>query len=213
MIRILSDCSAWAPALVPLTVLFLSSCGGGSTATDAAPATASGTLATVSGDPCGIEGSGHQIQSCTPTTGTIPTINSLSPSCAPAGEPAFSLYVNGLNFAASSVVRWNGSDRPTTFDSSSALATQISANDIAAAGTAAVTVFNPAAGGGSLRRISTEAASSPSSRWVNTLALIPGRLVRRSVKRFGPSMSSRITSSAQRSPIRSIAWAVAQASS
>src|SRR5882762_3867316 len=149
MIRILSDCGAWAPALVPLTVLFLSSCGGGSTATDAAPATASGTLATVSGDPCGIEGSGHQIQSCTPTTGTIPTINSLSPSCAPAGEPAFSLYVNGLNFAASSVVRWNGSDRPTTFDSSSALATQISANDIAAAGTAAVTVFNPAAGGGS----------------------------------------------------------------
>jgi WD40 repeat protein len=68
MIRIISDCSACAPALVPLTVLFLSSCGGGSTATGAAPATASGTSATASVPPCGIEGSGHAIpfSSCTP---------------------------------------------------------------------------------------------------------------------------------------------------
>jgi YVTN family beta-propeller protein len=47
-------------------------------------------------------------------------------------------------------VRWNGSDRPTTSDGSiNGLTAQISASDIAAAGTAVVTVFNPAPGGGS----------------------------------------------------------------
>jgi YVTN family beta-propeller protein len=84
----------------------------------------------------------------------VPTISSLSPSCAPAGEQVLNpfvngqLLVNGQNFAASSVVRWNGNDRPSTFFSNSQLSAQISASDIAAAGTAGVTVFNPALGGG-----------------------------------------------------------------
>jgi DNA-binding beta-propeller fold protein YncE len=46
-------------------------------------------------------------------------------------------------------VRWNGSDRPTTVDAINGLTAQISASDVAAAGTAAVTVFNPGPGGGS----------------------------------------------------------------
>jgi hypothetical protein len=87
----------------------------------------------------------------------VPTINSFYPSCAPAGEQFVDsvdnqLVVSGLNFVASSVVRWNGTDRPTTLDSNSLgkiLTAQISASDIAAAGTAAVTVFNPPPGGGS----------------------------------------------------------------
>ena len=53
-------------------------------------------------------------------------------------------------FVAGSVVRWNGSDRPTTSNGSiNGLIAQISASDVAAAGTAAVTVFNPGPGGGS----------------------------------------------------------------
>jgi YVTN family beta-propeller protein len=84
----------------------------------------------------------------------VPTISFLSPSCAPAGEQFVDsvdnqLTVVGDNFVPSSVVRWNGSDRPTTFDSNAVLTAQISASDIAAAGTAAVTVFNPAPSGGS----------------------------------------------------------------
>jgi len=82
------------------------------------------------------------------TSGSVPTIQVLSPSCAPAGEPV-QLEVVGLNFVASSVVRWNGSDRPTTMDAVNGLIAQISASDVAAAGTAAVTVFNPGPGGGS----------------------------------------------------------------
>jgi YVTN family beta-propeller protein len=60
------------------------------------------------------------------------------------------LEVVGLKFVSSSVVRWNGSDRPTTSNGSiNGLIAQISASDVAAAGTAAVTVFNPGPGGGS----------------------------------------------------------------
>ena len=62
------------------------------------------------------------------------------------------MTVGGLNFVTGSVVRWNGSDQPTTLYPNSdgeILTAQISASDVAAAGTAAVTVFNPAPGGGS----------------------------------------------------------------
>jgi hypothetical protein len=85
----------------------------------------------------------------------VPTISALSPSCAPAGEQFVDsvdshLTVVGSNFLAGSVVRWNGSDRPTTSNGSiDGLTAQISASDIAAAGTAVVTVFNSAPGGGS----------------------------------------------------------------
>jgi 6-phosphogluconolactonase (cycloisomerase 2 family) len=85
----------------------------------------------------------------------VPTTSSLYPSCAPAGEQFVDsvdnqLTVVGENFVADSVVRWNGSDRPTASNGSiDGLIAQISANDIAAAGTAVVTVFNPPPGGGS----------------------------------------------------------------
>ena len=78
----------------------------------------------------------------------VPTIDILYPSCAPAGEPV-QLEVVGVNFVASSVVLWNGSDLPTTSNGTvNGLSAQISASDVAAAGTANVTVVNPAPGGG-----------------------------------------------------------------
>ncbi len=94
----------------------------------------------------------------TSSSSPAPMINSLSPSCVPQGEQSLSpdgqLLVNGQNFVASSVLRWNGNDRPTIFHSSGQLTAQIPASDIAAAGTAAVTVFNPAPGGGSSNSLS-----------------------------------------------------------
>lgn len=78
----------------------------------------------------------------------VPTLATLVPSSAAAGGPAFTLTVTGTNFLTSSIVRWNGGDRATTYDSSTQLRAAITAADIAAAGSAAVTVFNPAPGGG-----------------------------------------------------------------
>jgi hypothetical protein len=82
------------------------------------------------------------------TPNPAPTVASLSPASAAAGSGAFTVTVNGTNFGSDSVVRWNGSDRPTTLVSATQLQAQISAADVAAQGTRSVTVFNPAPGGG-----------------------------------------------------------------
>ncbi len=78
----------------------------------------------------------------------VPTISGLDPSSAIAGGPAFDLTVNGANFVNGAVVRWNGANRTTTFVNATQLIAAIPTTDIATAGTASVTVFNPAPGGG-----------------------------------------------------------------
>ena len=82
-----------------------------------------------------------------PVTVTIvapdPVITLHSPTTVTAGGPEFTLLVNGTGFLTSSVVRWGGLDRPTTYVSATELQAQIPATDIAVAGTAQVTVFTP----------------------------------------------------------------------
>ncbi len=88
------------------------------------------------------------LQALAPVDNPVPALSSLSPASAPAGGPAFTLTVNGSNFVPSSVVRWNGSARATTFVNAGQLTVAISAGDIAAQGSAQITVFNPTPGGG-----------------------------------------------------------------
>lgn len=78
----------------------------------------------------------------------VPTVASLGPGAAFAGDPDFTLTVTGTNFVVTSTVQWNGSPRTTTFVSSAALQAAITAADIATVGTATVAVVNPAPGGG-----------------------------------------------------------------
>ncbi|MCX6616467.1 MAG: IPT/TIG domain-containing protein, partial [Acidobacteria bacterium] len=87
-----------------------------------------------------------QVQA-TSSTNPLPAISSLSPAGATAGDAGFTLTVIGANFLPGSVVRWNGADRGTTYVSGSQLSATISANDIGTAGTANVTVYNPAPAG------------------------------------------------------------------
>ena len=78
-----------------------------------------------------------------------PAITGISPTSATAGGGAFTLTVSGINFIDGiSAVRWNGVDRATTFVSATQLTAAITAADIATAGTALVSVFNTAPGGG-----------------------------------------------------------------
>src|SRR5205823_5471742 len=77
-----------------------------------------------------------------------PTLSSIIPSSATAGGAAFTITVAGANFLNSSIVRWNGTSRTTSFISSATLTAGILASDIATGGNATVTVFNPAPGGG-----------------------------------------------------------------
>jgi subtilisin family serine protease len=83
-----------------------------------------------------------------PGPNPVPAVTSTLPVSAPAGAAALSLTVNGTGFVGSSVVRWNGADRVTTFVSSTQLRAAISAADLAVPGTAQITVFSPAPGGG-----------------------------------------------------------------
>jgi photosystem II stability/assembly factor-like uncharacterized protein len=77
-----------------------------------------------------------------------PTITTISPTRKTAGDTGFTFTVNGTNFVSGSVVSWNRTDRTTTYVSDTQLTAAITASDIATAGTASVTVFNPVPGGG-----------------------------------------------------------------
>jgi len=78
----------------------------------------------------------------------VPTVTSLQPASAVAGTGPITLTVNGSNFTTGAVVRWNGADRATTFVSTAQLRATITAADVAAIGSAQVTVFVPPPGGG-----------------------------------------------------------------
>ena len=78
----------------------------------------------------------------------MPALTALSPSSVAAFGQAFTLTVNGTGFVAGSRVRWNGSDRPTSYLNSTQLNASISGPDLAGGGPFAVTVFTPAPGGG-----------------------------------------------------------------
>lgn len=78
----------------------------------------------------------------------VPAVSSITPTSATAGGSGVTLTVNGSNFVASSVVRWDGAPRPTTFVTSTELTAAIPATDLANQDSAAVTVFNPGPGGG-----------------------------------------------------------------
>jgi len=78
----------------------------------------------------------------------VPSITGLSPGSVAPGAAAFTLTVNGNNFVNGSIVRWNGAGRATTFVSATQITAAIAAADVATAGTANVTVYNPTPGGG-----------------------------------------------------------------
>ena len=77
-----------------------------------------------------------------------PKISSLVPPGTTAGRPAFTITINGSNFFAQSVAKWNGSPRTTTFVSGTQLKAAIAAADIAKGQNANVSATNPSPGGG-----------------------------------------------------------------
>jgi subtilisin len=105
-----------------------------------------------------------------------PAVTSLSPSQAIVGGAAFTLTVNGSGFASSSVVQWNGSNRPTTFVSATQLQAGIGAADIAALGTAQVAVQTPPPGGGTSSSVSFPITAPPALS-VSATNVAPGAAV------------------------------------
>jgi trimeric autotransporter adhesin len=106
-----------------------------------------------------------------------PRLTGLSPASAAAGGGSFSLVVGGRNFGEGSTVRWNGGDQSTVLGSPTALTATISAVDIAAAGTAWVSVFDPGTGLTSTSHPFTIAPPAPEATTVDSIALRAADLV------------------------------------
>lgn len=77
--------------------------------------------------------------------GCTTKVTSVSPASVAEAGPAFKLTVLGSGFGQGSTVQWNGSGRATTYVSATELIAQINAADIAATGSASVTVTDPVA--------------------------------------------------------------------
>src|SRR4029077_7818289 len=123
----------------PLTTTFVSS----TKLTATVPASLIATPGTAS---ITVAGCASTSGAVTFTISAVPTISSLSPTCAAAGDPQFTLTVNGTNFISTSIVNWNGAALTTTFVSSTQLTATVSASRIANPGTASITVVSPCGG-------------------------------------------------------------------
>jgi hypothetical protein len=78
----------------------------------------------------------------------VPFLNPITPAAVASAGSSFTLTVTGTGFVSGSAVYWNGSARSTTFVNQAKLTAAISASDIAAPSTAAITVVSPTPGGG-----------------------------------------------------------------
>jgi 6-phosphogluconolactonase (cycloisomerase 2 family) len=82
-------------------------------------------------------------------TNPVPLIGQpLVPDATPPGGSGFNLTLNGTGFVTNSIVKWNGVALPTTVVNDNQVTAMVPARDITVAGTASVTVTNPAPGGG-----------------------------------------------------------------
>src|SRR6202042_2834166 len=98
-----------------------------------------------------------------PAPSVQPIINSISPNSVNAGGADFPISVSGANFAAGTVLRWNGSSRPTNVIDSADLTAQISAADIALVGRIVIDVLNPSAGAAASNSVNFTIGPAPAT--------------------------------------------------
>ncbi len=99
------------------------------------------------------------------------SITSLIPGSVTTGSGAFTLTVNGAGFVPGSTVQWNSTSLTTTFVSAAELTASVSADLVASAGTASVTVLNPS---GAASAAATIAINSPPPPLLPTLTITSG---------------------------------------
>ncbi len=79
----------------------------------------------------------------------VPTLTGISPTSAQGGGPAFTMTLTGTNFVSSSTVKWSGQpDLIPKGQTATTLSVTVPASYLTVSGTASITVFNPAPGGG-----------------------------------------------------------------
>ncbi|HKF68558.1 MAG TPA: IPT/TIG domain-containing protein, partial [Vicinamibacterales bacterium] len=136
----------------------------------------------------------------------IPGLTSLTPNSAPTGGSGFTLAVTGNGFAASSVVRWNGANRTTTFVSSTQLQATIPATDLASSGTAQVTVFTPSPGGGTSSALPFTIGGTPTLSVSATSATTGAPVTVTLTNGFGGSTDWMVLAATGASPYSYLQW-------
>ncbi len=92
---------------------------------------------------------GYSSKATTPAApGSMPNISALAPSSTAAGSTGVILTVNGTNFNSNATINWAGAALATTHVSGNQVMATIPDADVAAAGTASVSVTNPGTAGG-----------------------------------------------------------------
>ena len=109
----------------------------------------------------------------------VPLVNQpLVPDSVAPGNGGFLLTVSGTGFASGAVLYWNGSERTTIINSSSSLQAIITSQDVVRAGTASVSVVNPAPGGGASNVVFFPVRESASTvAFAARPELVPGTVV------------------------------------
>jgi outer membrane protein assembly factor BamB len=161
--------------------------------------TTPGSFSVTAADPSSGD-AGSAVVQFTVSDQTAPTIVSLAPSALTAGGQGFQLTISGTNFAPAAKVLWNGSPIPTTFDSATQLTAQVTAAQIAAVASVAVTVLNDAAAGGTsnvstFSVVSTPPAPSLTSLSPSSIPAFSTGVVTLTGKGFTPSTLVLITDS------------------
>jgi hypothetical protein len=127
-------------------------------------------------------------------TNPVPAINGISPAYTNAGGAVFPLTVNGSGFIASSTVYWGTSALTTTYVSATQITAQVPAADTAAAGTNAISVQNPAPGGGTSNAWQFEVDSASSGSTAPTITSTTETVAAGSTASYPVTMPSSVTS-------------------
>lgn len=129
----------------------------------------------------------------------VPVIASVSPNLITVGTPGVQLAINGSNFASDAQVLWNNSPRPTIFLSGQELRATLTPQDLAALGTANVTVSNPIPGGGISNAVTVSIVNNVAG--TNAASFIGNRLAPDSIAAlFGTNLATG-TASAVSTPL------------
>ncbi|HEX6042833.1 IPT/TIG domain-containing protein [Longimicrobium sp.] len=110
-------------------------------------------------------------------TASMPVLEALPSYGASAGRPGYPLVVHGTGFIRSSVIRWNGQARPTTYVSGTRLEMAVTDADLAVPGTAQVSVHTPGVGTSAARQITFRTPGSVSVSGLRVLDLPAADLV------------------------------------
>ena len=122
------------------------------------PAGTAGTVgvSVISGGSTGLLPNGFSYQN------PVPVLASISPQSGSIGGNAFTMTLNGTNFAAGATVKWPGkADLATTSNTPTMLTVTVPASYLAVGGGVNVAVFNPAPGGGTSSPVTFGITSAP----------------------------------------------------